>query len=144
MQIKNLTLLASDADLNEIVSRFLPRQKKIDDVHLAIIPEGVRVTGTYHAAVGVPFAGLWSVFVHEGKLAARLASIKAGPFSLGLAKSSIVRAIAAAVPMLELRGDLLLLDVDALICEKVLPLRTNLKSIACDYGTLVIESGRSA
>jgi hypothetical protein len=69
--------------------------------------------------------------------------LKTGLLTLGLAKSYVLGAIAAAAPILEPRDDMLLLDVERLVCEKGVPLRTNLKSVQCDYGSLVIESRRS-
>jgi hypothetical protein len=72
---------------------------------------------------------------------ARLAKLKAGPLSLGLVKGYLLDAIAGAATVLELRDDALVFSVDALLQEKGWPVRTNLRAIRCDYGTLTIESG---
>ena len=141
MHIESLRLVATEGDLNELASRFLPRPEKISDLRIALVPQGIRITGAYQAAIRIPFETLWKISVCEGKLAVRLETLKTGIVSLGLAKGYALGAIAVAAGMLELRGDMLLLDVDALLHEHGLPLRTNLASVRCDYGSLVIESG---
>lgn len=143
MHIEALRLVATESDLNVLAFKFLPPHEKVRGLRIGIVPQGVRVTGTYDSAIAIPFETLWELLVCEGKLAARLLTLKAGFLSVGLAKSYVVGAIAAAVRMVELREDMLLVDVDALFRDRGLPLRINLGAIRCDYGSLVIESGRS-
>jgi len=71
---------------------------------------------------------------------ARLEELKAGPLSLGFVKGYLLDAIAAATTVLELRDDMLSFDVNALLQDKGWPVRTNLTSIRCDYGSLTVES----
>jgi hypothetical protein len=143
MHIEALRLVATEGDLNELAYKFLPPHGKVRGLHVAIVPRGVRVTGTYQSAIALPFETLWEVLVCEGKLAARLLTLKTGFLSMGLAKSYVIGAIAAAARMVKLREDMLLVDVDALFRDRGLSLRTNLSSVRCDYGSLVIRSGRS-
>ena len=140
MEIRSLTFVATEADLNELAAKIAPRLNAIRDLRLGIIPEGIRVSGTYQALFGFPFRTLWQVSVSEGKVVARLATLKAGPLSLGLVKGYLLDAIAEAATVLELRDDALVFDVNALLQEKGWPVRTNLTAIRCDHGTLTIES----
>jgi hypothetical protein len=140
VEIRSLTFVATEADLNELAAKMAPRLNAIRDLRLGIIPEGIRVSGTYQALFGFPFLTLWQVSVSEGKVVARLATLKAGPLSLGLVKGYLLDAIAEAATVLELRDDALVFDVNALLQEKGWPVRTNLTAIRCDQGTLTIES----
>jgi hypothetical protein len=141
MIVESLKLVVTEGDLDELASRLLPQQDKIHDLRISLVPQGIRVMGIYRAAVGIPFETAWEVSVCEGKLAGRLVALRTGILSLGLAKGYVLKAIADAAGMLELRGDTLLLDADRLLREKGLPLRTNLKFVRCDNGSLVVESG---
>lgn len=141
MEIRSLTFVATEVDLNELAARIAPRPNAIRDLRLAISPEGIRVTGTYQTLFRFPFLTLWQLSVSEGKVEARLAKLKAGPLSLGLVKGYLLDAIAGAASVLELRDDALVFSVDTLLREKGWPVRTNLTAIRCDYGTLTVESG---
>jgi hypothetical protein len=141
VEIRALTFVATEADLNELAAKMAPRLNAIRDLRLAVIPEGIRVSGTYQKLFGLPFLTLWQLSVSEGKVVARLAKLKAGPLSLGLVKGYLLDAIAGVATVLEFRDDALVFSVDALLQEKGWPVRTNLRAIRCDYGTLTIESG---
>jgi hypothetical protein len=141
MEIRSLVFVATEADLNEQAAKLFARLDALRDLRIAVIPEGIRVTGTYQTLIEIPFQTLWYLSVLEGKVVARLAKLKAGPLSLGLVKRYVLDAIAAKASRLELRGDMLLFDVDSLLRDKGLPLRTNLTSVQCDYGSVMIESG---
>jgi hypothetical protein len=141
VEIRALTFVATEADLNELAAKMAPRLNAIRDLRLAVIPEGIRVSGTYQKLFALPFLTLWELSVSEGKVVARLGKLRAGPLSLGLVKGYLLDAIAGAATVLELRDDALVFSVDALLQEKGWPVRTNLTAIRCDYGTLTIESG---
>ncbi|HEU4345962.1 MAG TPA: hypothetical protein VFU31_30795 [Candidatus Binatia bacterium] len=141
MEIQALRLFASEADLNELACRIVPRGDRIGDLRISLVPAGIRVSGTYQTAIRIPFETLWRISIAGGKIAARLEELKAGPLSLGMIKSYLLDSIAAAMPLLEIRDETLLFDVDSFVQEKGLRLRTNLTSIRCDYGALIIESG---
>lgn len=141
MEIRSLTFVATEADLNELASQIFPRIERIRDLRISIVPEGIRVRGTYQQLFGIRFQTLWQVFVSQGKVVARLAELKAGSLSLNFLKTYLLDTIAAAVTVLELRDETLLFDVNALLQDKGWPVRTNLTSIRCDYGSLTVESG---
>ena len=141
MEIRSLTFVATEADLNELASQIFPRIERIRDLRISIVPEGIRVRGTYQQLFGIRFQTLWQVFVSQGKVVARLAELKAGSLSLNFLKTYLLDTIAAGATVLELRDETLLFDVNALLQDKGWPVRTNLTSIRCDYGSLTVESG---
>lgn len=141
MEIRSLTFVATEADLNDLASQILPRIERIRDLRIFIVPEGIRASGTYQQLFGIRFQTLWQVSVSQGKVVARLAELKAGPLSLNFLKAYLLDTIAAAATVLKLRDETLLFDVNALLQDKGWPLRTNLTSIRCDYGSLTVESG---
>ncbi len=73
-------------------------------------------------------------------MVARSTELKAGSLSLNFLKAYLLDTIAATATMLELRDETLLFDVNALLQDKGWPVRTNLTSIRCDYGSLTVES----
>jgi len=141
VEIRSLTFVATEADLNELASQIFPRIERIRDLRISIVPEGIRVRGTYQQLFGIRFQTLWQVFVSQGKVVARLAELKAGSLSLNFLKTYLLDTIAAAATVLELRDETLLFDVNALLQDKGWPVRTNLTSIRCDHGSLTVESG---
>ena len=118
MEIRSLTLIVTEADLNEWAARILSRLESVRDLRLAIIPEGIRVSGTYQKLFGIRFLALWQVSVSEGKVVARVEEFKAGALSLSFLKGYLLDAIAAATTVLQLRGDGLWIDVDTLLQKK--------------------------
>jgi hypothetical protein len=142
MEIQALRIIATEADLNDLAAKLFPQKDNLRDVRINLVPQGVRVTGKYQTVIGIPFDTLWEVSISEGKIVARLAKLKAGALSLGLARGYVLDAIADAVGIVELCDETLLFDLDALLCEKGMPLRTNLTSVRCDDGHLIIESSQ--
>jgi len=140
VEIRSLTLVATEADLNELAPKIFSWPDAIRDLRFSFIPEGIRASGTYQQLFGIRFQTLWQVSVSEGKVVARLEELKAGPLSLGFVKGYLLDAIAAATTVLELRDDTLSFDVNALLQDKGWPVRTNLTSIRCAYGSLTVES----
>lgn len=143
MEIESLRFVVRESDLNELAAAFLPQTANLCDLRISVVPEGIRVSGTYETIVRVRFETLWQVSVSEGKVVAMLQKLETGILSLGLVKGYLLRTIARAMDMLELRADKLLLDVDLLLRERGVQLRTNLTRIRCDDGILTIESGEA-
>ena len=144
MEIQSLQFVVTDDDLNEWVTKLFGQSEHIRLLPLAFVPEGIRITGIYRTAVEVPFETLWGLSIHDGKIVAQLQKLKVGALSLGLAKGYVLKAIASRMRRVELRGDTLVCDVDLLLKEKGISLRTNLKSMRCDHGRLIVESGCGA
>ena len=78
MEIRSLTLVATEADLNELAPKIFSWPDAIRDLRISIIPEGIRASGTYQQLFGIRFQTLWRVSVSEGRVVARLEELKAG------------------------------------------------------------------
>ena len=140
MEIQLLRFVATEADLNNLAAKLYSQKNNVRDVHINVVPQAIRVTGKYRAVIGIPFESLWDFSISDGRIAARLRKLKVGALNLGLARGYVLDAIARAVGMLKLRDRSLLFDPDALLREKGLRLRTNLSSVRCEDGHLIIES----
>jgi hypothetical protein len=144
MEIQLFRLLVTEQELNDLMAKLIPPMEKVRNLRLKLLPEGISISGTYQTLIGVSFETLWEVFIQEGKIAARLQRLKTGGLGMGLLKGYLLQVIAAASPMIEIQSDTLLLDLDRLLEQKGLPLRTNLTALRCSEGHLTIESVRAA
>jgi hypothetical protein len=143
MEIQSLRLLATEEDLNGLIAERIPQMKKIRGLRVKVLPEGISITGSYQTLIEISFEALWEVFIHEGKIAARLQRLKSGGLGMGLLKGYLLQAISSATNMIEIQGETLLFDLDVLLKERGIPLRTNLSSVRCSDGRLMIESSRA-
>src|SRR5262249_55401654 len=116
MDIISLKLVMNDRDINDLLTRFLPPNQPVEDVRLAITPEGVVVSGVYPLFINVRFETTWELGVVNGAVAARLAHLKAMGVPGNILKSAIVKLIedqARGEPWLRRDGDTLLIDAEA-------------------------------
>ena len=139
MEIQLLKLSVDDADLNEMAPQVFVWPDAIRDIHFAVRPEGVRVTGVYQQFVGIPFQMLWQISVSHGMLVARFERVTAGFFNVGFIKNYLLKFIAAATNSV-IRDGMLLFDIDAFIADKGWPVRLNFISVRSTLGSLVLES----
>jgi hypothetical protein len=140
MEIQSLRLVATENELNGLMLKLVPEMKEIRDLRLKVRRSGLFVSGTYQTIIGIPFETLWKIFVHEGKIAARLKTLKTAGLGLGIFTGYLLGAIASATRMVAVEGEMLLFDVDLLLAKKGVPLRTNLTGVCCSDGSLMIES----
>ena len=138
MEVQSLRLSVSDADLNHLAHKAFSWPEEIRDLRFAVVPEGLRVVGSYQQYIAIPFQMLWQVSVSEGKVTARIARVSAGFLSLGFIKGYLLKLIAAASSVV-VSADTLVFDVDALLAHSGWPVRTNLTSIRCNYGSLILQ-----
>jgi hypothetical protein len=141
MEIRSLTLNVTEADLNEWVPRVLSGLESVHELRITITREGIRFSGIYQKLFGIRFLVLWHISVSEGKVFVRIETFRSGALSLKFLRGYLLDAIVDASPVIQLRGDALLFDVDAVLQDKGWPLRTKLTAIRCDYGSLLVESG---
>lgn len=139
MEIQFLKFRVSEADLNELANKTFSWPDVIRNVRFAVVPEGVRVIGTYQRLIAIPFQVLWQVSVAEGKVIGRIERLKVGFLTLGFFKPYLLNLIAAATGI-AIRDEMLILDLDALLADRGWPIRVNLTSISFNYGSLVLES----
>jgi hypothetical protein len=154
MEIQALRLLLTDQDLQRLAVAGAGADAVIREVRVRVTPEGVYVCGVYPTSfLDVPFATLWQLSVRGGLVAARLASIQTGDGDGGLdvlallgpgaVRGTVMNAIARAVQgddSFRVDGETVLLDPDRLAGRRGWRLCTNLATIRCHAGGLVIES----
>jgi hypothetical protein len=138
VEIQLLKFRVSEADLNQLADKTFSWPDTIRNVRFSIVPEGIQVVGTYQQFIAIPFYVLWQVLVSDGKLVARIERLKAGFLSLGFLKLYLLNL--AAATGVEIRDEMLILDLEALLADRGWPVRANLASISFNYGSLVLES----
>jgi hypothetical protein len=139
VEIQFLKFRVSEADLNDLANKTFSWPDVIRNVRFAVVPEGVRVIGTYQRLIAIPFQVLWQVSVAEGKVIGRIERLKVGFLTLGFFKPYLLNLIAAATGI-AIRDEMLILDLDALLADRGWPISVNLSSIRFNYGSLVLES----
>ena len=133
-----------EAMLTRIATESIPPDVKVKDVRVQLTPEGALVTGSYHMFFDVPFETLWELSVRDGKILARLSGVKVAKLGAGMIKGVILGALsdaAAKIDGAQLDGDTLTVDVDRILAARGYEVRTNLKTLQCQPGSLLIESG---
>jgi hypothetical protein len=146
MEIQALRAFIPEDMLTRIATEALPPDVKVKDLRVHLKPEGAEVTGTYEMFFAVPFETLWELSVQDGKILARLANLKVARLGAGMVKSILLGILADAakqVPGLQLDGDTLSVDVDRVLAANGWVVRTNLQTVQCQAGKLLIESATS-
>lgn len=145
MEIQQLRLLVTEADINALVARALANEPQVRDVKVALTPEGIRVSGVYPTAfMSVRFETLWSVAVEMGKVAAALADLKVVGLPVGLLKPTIMAAVSEALAKeesIQVMGDRIQFDLDKLLHKNGVQGKTNLTRVSCNAGSILIEAG---
>jgi hypothetical protein len=143
MELQALKLLVTEQDINELLARNLTGDNGLENVQVRIAPEGVYVTGEYPMLVRVGFETLWELDAQAGKVHARLAGLKAMGLPATVFKSAVLKAIEEAVQQenwLAFQNDTMVVDVDRLLADKGIRAKTNLNTVRCLAGELIIES----
>lgn len=138
MEIQLLKMDVNDADLNHLAKKIFSWPDAIRNLRYAIVPEGIRVTGTFQRFIAIPFQVLWQISVTEGKVIGRVERLKAGFLSVGFLKPYLLDVVAGATGITTC-DEMLILDVDALLADHGWPVRVNLTSISFSSGSLVLE-----
>jgi hypothetical protein len=142
MEIHRLLATITEQDLNDLARHHLPKEIAVEDLEICIAPEGVRVRGVYHVFAPVTFDSLWELGVAAGKPVARLASFKTMGIPVNVLKSLVLNVLADVAKKetwLTVNGDSIELDIDGLLHSEGLTAKSNLKSICCEAGKVVVE-----
>jgi hypothetical protein len=143
MEIQALRALIPEAMLTRIATEAIPPDVKVKDVRVHLKPEGVLFTGSYQMFMAIPFETLWELSVRDGKILARLANVKVAKLGAGMVKGVLLRMLsdaAAKIEGMQFEGDMLTVDVDRIVASHGYSVHTNLKSVQCRDGSLLIES----
>jgi hypothetical protein len=145
MNILALKVVVTDQELTELTRRELRSSKApLKDVTIRFTPEGVQVKGSYHMMVTMPFETEWKVTVEAGRLVLTLGDLKVSGFGAAMMRGVMLQTIAANVPIRDavtVKDESLVVDLDRVLSQNGLNARTNLRSVRCDAGTMVIEAG---
>ena len=142
MDIQQLTLVITDADLTKLASEHIQKRKHpVDNVKVAIKPEGVTVTGEVSLFMPVKFETLWELSVADGKPQVRLVKVKAFGMGGSLFKSALEKIVEEAVkkePGLEYQDGTILVDIPTLAAQEGLDVQIHVQTIRCDAGSLTV------
>ena len=142
MEIVSLRLVLTEDDLNSLVSRFVTMPPKIRDLRARIIATELALAGVYDSFLPIHFETLWKVSFDNGKIAARLSAIKAVGVGLGFLKNYVLKAMSSNSTLFELKDESLVFDLDRLLADMTVPIKTNLAAISFDSECLVLECQR--
>jgi hypothetical protein len=144
MEIQRLQVSVTDRDLNDLAARFLPPETSIEDLQIALEPDGVRVKGAYHLFAPVRFDALWEPRIENGQVVARLASFRTMGIPGNVLKSLVMNVLADAAkkePWLAIKGDEVHADIDGMLAKHGLNARTRLTSVRSEAGKMILEAG---
>jgi hypothetical protein len=143
MEIKQLALIVTDQDLNQIARRHLPKDFPVADLEIRITPEGMHIQGKYPLLVHVPFETLWELEVVSGKINAKLAKAKALGLPVTVFINMFMKLIHDAFlnePWLDQEQKMLIIDVEKLLEEEGFNIRMNLRNVHASVGRLFVEA----
>ena len=143
MEILSLRFLVTEQDLNYLITRFLTLPPKIRDVRVRIATSGIALAGTFETFLPVPFETVWRLFSTDGKIAARLSSVKAVHIPLHFLKGYILQALISNSTLFHVQDETLVFDIDSL-SHCAIPIKTNLTAIHLENGCLVLVCQREA
>lgn len=143
MEIHALRAVFREQELTTLAVQAAEDDPRIQELTVRLSPEGISIQGVYQFVVGMPFETVWEVGVHEGRLVARLGTVRVARLGVSMFRGMLLGALADAAKKVEglaLHQDMLLLDLDRLLAAKGFPSRTNLRRVQCGPGTLLIEA----
>jgi hypothetical protein len=145
MDIQNLHLLVTEADVNQLMDRFLPKNGPVENVRVRLRPEGIDVVGDYPTPLGkMGFETLWTVEAVGGQVHAHLAALKVAGVPAGLLRGVLLktlRDVTAREPGVQIEDETVRINVEEALRAQGFPLRVYLTSVRCGPGSLFVEAG---
>ena len=145
MELQSLRLLVTDDDLRDLAAHHLPKELPVENLHLAVTADGVRVSGSYPLLMmSVSFETIWTLLVVEGQAEARLTTLRVAGLPASKFKGIILKLLRdelknnSAVTMTE--GGLRF-DLEAAIRREGVSCRPNLRAFHCQAGQMIVEAG---
>ncbi len=143
MEIQALRLVVTEADANQLLTEFAPKDLEARNLHVSFTPEGVRVTGDTPALLfAVSFETLWEIALAGGRVVARLAALKVAGVPAGKLRGVLLKVLRDAVagkPGITVDGDVAHVDVNEVLRSHKLPLWVALTAVRCAQGSIAIE-----
>jgi hypothetical protein len=145
MQIVSLKLSLSEEDLNSLIAKHLSRDQPVRDLQVRLLPEGVHVSGAYRVAFfNVRFETLWALSVRGREAEARLAELRVAGAPAGMVRETLLDMLGAEIRREEgarVEGESIFVDPDVLLARAGLTGQTNLRTVRCETGQIIIEAG---
>ena len=114
----------------------------VSEPSITVSPDGLRYAGSIAwKGISVAFQSEWRCSAEGGILKATLVSLRAGIIPAGPLKSLILGFITGMVndQSVTTAGDVVSIDLNALLRSRGLPARVTLDSVTCDDGALVVQ-----
>lgn len=147
MEIHALRITLTEQDLNALAKKNMRSDSPVENIQVQIAPEGVTVKGVYPMFVNVNFEAQWELGVKEGKLSARLVSLRALGMPGNIFKSALMKVIADGAKGndgIHIQDDTLWADLNKLIAREGLGGQVYLNAIVCLAGQITFEAGSRA
>jgi hypothetical protein len=144
MEIQQLALVLTEQDLNALVHKHLTDDVPVEKIVIRLSSAGLHVTGEFPLFVNVRFESRWELSAHQGKVTARLVHLKAIGLPVNVFRSMVVKFIAEAAKRIdgvECENDVIIADIDRLAAREGIRLQSNLRSIECQDGRIVVKGG---
>ena len=145
MEIQQLALVLTEQDLNALVQKHLTDDLPVEQLEMRLSSAGLQVTGEFPLFVNVRFETAWELGVRQGKVTCRLVHLKALGLPANVFRSMVVKFIAEAarkIDGLDCDNDVIIADLDRLAAREGIQLQSNLRSIECQDGRIVITASR--
>jgi hypothetical protein len=143
MEVQALKLLITEPDLAALAAKAGEQNEQLSDLQVRITPDAVVVAGVIHLFMRVPFETFWQPALRDGTLAVTLADLKVVGLPGGMLKGVLLRMLADEAAKLDgvrIEADTVLVDVDRLLAKSGLTIRTNLTTLHCSAGQLLLEA----
>jgi hypothetical protein len=148
MEIRSLLLLVADDDVNALAERHAPPDSLVEDLRVRFTPDGAVVTGSCPALLlKVSFEALWALSVAEGRVVARLTSLRVAGLPAGKFQGIVLKMARDALagrPGFTVLDDRVVVDAEEVLRREGVPLRLNLRAIRCEQGRAVVEAGAAS
>jgi hypothetical protein len=90
MEVAFLRFIATEDDLNRLLSRWLTPPSKLRDLSIEVIPDELLLRGVYETILRVPFKCFWKISVFDRRMVAELSNIKCVGVRLNLLKPYVL------------------------------------------------------
>jgi hypothetical protein len=143
MEIQQLALVLTEQDLNALVDKHLTDDVPVEKIEMRLSTTGLQVKGEFPLFVNVRFETAWELGIRQGKVTARLDHLKAFGLPVNVFRSMVVKFIAEAakrIDGLECDNDVIIADIDRLAAREGIQLQSNLRSIECQDGRIVVKA----
>jgi hypothetical protein len=145
MHIQALKLFVTEAEINELVKKYVPNSSAVEGLRVRLTPEGVVVQGEYPTfMMNLAFETLWEVRAVGAEVVARLANARVSGVPAGWLKGALmkmIRDLMGAEPGVRVQEDTLRVHLEEAARARSVPLRVNFTAVRCSVEVLVLEAG---